>query len=180
MPSASPGDQRATAGDPAMVRDERDGAVAVITLDRSPVNAYDDAFHIEFQNGFARLKTEVTLAGIRHAEGGAMEKVVFVSVDGHAVMPPERWQEFLEPEFHDHLPEVAKELDVFTKSMTVLNDLTLERQPTCSTRNAPTAQGSGEASGTPTSGSRRWIARASRPSSSSRATSVRPSWASTR
>ena len=55
-----------------------------------------------------------------------MEKVVFVSVDGHAVMPPERWQEFLEPEFHDHLPEVAKELDVFTKSMSLLNDLTLD------------------------------------------------------
>ena len=55
-----------------------------------------------------------------------MEKVVFVSVDGHAVMPPERWQEFLEPEFQDHLPEVAKELDVFTKSMSLLNDLTLD------------------------------------------------------
>jgi predicted TIM-barrel fold metal-dependent hydrolase len=55
-----------------------------------------------------------------------VEKVVIVSADGHAVMPPERWQEFLEPRFHDHLPEVAKELDDFTRSMSLLNDLTLD------------------------------------------------------
>ena len=109
-----------------------------------------------------------------------MEKVIVVSVDGHAVMPPERWHDFLEPQFHDHLPEVAKELDVFTRSMTLLNDLTLDPAADVFDKEAPTGRGSGEASGTRTSGSRRWTERVLRPSSSSRAISALPSWASTR
>ena len=47
-----------SADDPVMVRYERDDAVAVITLDRSPVNAYDDAFHVEFQDAWQRAKTD--------------------------------------------------------------------------------------------------------------------------
>ncbi len=40
-----------------MVRYERDGDVTVITLDRQPVNAYDGAFHAEFQGAWLRAAT---------------------------------------------------------------------------------------------------------------------------
>jgi enoyl-CoA hydratase len=52
-----------------MVRYERDGAVAVITLDRSPVNAYDDAFHVEFQDAWQRAKTDDSRVVVMRATG---------------------------------------------------------------------------------------------------------------
>lgn len=53
----------------SVVRYERDGAVAVITLDRSPVNAYDDAFHVEFQDAWQRAKGDDSRAVVMRATG---------------------------------------------------------------------------------------------------------------
>jgi enoyl-CoA hydratase/carnithine racemase len=41
-----------------MVRYERDGDVGVITLDRSPLNMYDGAFHVEFQDAWQQGKDD--------------------------------------------------------------------------------------------------------------------------
>jgi predicted TIM-barrel fold metal-dependent hydrolase len=57
-----------------------------------------------------------------------VDKVIIVSADGHAVMEPERWPKYLEQEYHEHIPALTHELDVFTKSMTLLNDLTLSEE----------------------------------------------------
>jgi hypothetical protein len=32
------------------------------------------------------------------------ERLIVVSVDSHAQMPPEAWSEYLEPRYHDELP----------------------------------------------------------------------------
>jgi enoyl-CoA hydratase/carnithine racemase len=53
----------------AMVRYERDGDVAVITLDRQPVNAYDGAFHAEFQGAWLRAKDDDSRVVVMRAEG---------------------------------------------------------------------------------------------------------------
>ena len=52
-----------------MVRYERDGDVAVITLDRQPVNAYDGAFHAEFQGAWLRAKDDDSRVVVMRAEG---------------------------------------------------------------------------------------------------------------
>jgi len=52
-----------------MVRYERDGPVGVITLARSPVNAYDDAFHVEFQGAWHEAKTDDSRAVVMCAVG---------------------------------------------------------------------------------------------------------------
>ena len=59
-----------------MVRYDRDKSVGVITLDRPPVNAYDDAFHCEFQAAWKLARADdsravVLLANGRHFCGGA-------------------------------------------------------------------------------------------------------------
>jgi enoyl-CoA hydratase len=53
----------------AMVRYERDGDIAVITLDRQPVNAYDGAFHAEFQDAWLRAKDDDSRVVVMRAEG---------------------------------------------------------------------------------------------------------------
>jgi enoyl-CoA hydratase/carnithine racemase len=52
-----------------MVRYERDGDVALITLDRQPVNAYDGAFHAEFQGAWLRAKDDDSRVVVMRAEG---------------------------------------------------------------------------------------------------------------
>lgn len=52
-----------------MINYERDGAVAVITLDRSPINAYDGAFHVEFQNAWRAAKTDDSRVVVMRATG---------------------------------------------------------------------------------------------------------------
>jgi predicted TIM-barrel fold metal-dependent hydrolase len=54
-----------------------------------------------------------------------MEKVIIVSADGHAGMPPERWPEYLDERYHDFLPAFYEETRVFGDSMALLNDLRL-------------------------------------------------------
>jgi enoyl-CoA hydratase/carnithine racemase len=55
--------------DDVMVRYERDGDVAVITLDRHPVNAYDGAFHAEFQGAWRRANDDDSRAVVMKAQG---------------------------------------------------------------------------------------------------------------
>ena len=54
-----------------------------------------------------------------------MDKVILVSSDGHASMPPDVWSEYLEPRYHDLLPRLRQEHELFAKSMWLLNNLTL-------------------------------------------------------
>jgi enoyl-CoA hydratase len=76
------------------VRYERDGDVGVITLDGSPVNAYDDAFHVEFQDAWQRAKVDDSRVVVMQATGrhfcvGANLKDPRPAPDGATVLPPE-------------------------------------------------------------------------------------------
>jgi enoyl-CoA hydratase len=76
-----------------LVRFERDGAVAVIILDRHPINTYDDAFHAEFQAAFARAKEDdsravVLMASGKHFCAGAEMKNPRATPAGVTVLPP--------------------------------------------------------------------------------------------
>jgi len=55
--------------DEQMVRYELDDKVSVITLDRKPVNAYDGAFHAEFQGAWQRAKADDSNVVVMKAEG---------------------------------------------------------------------------------------------------------------
>ncbi len=46
-----------------------------------------------------------------------MEKLTIVSLDGHAQMPPSAWPEFLEKRYHNHLPGLNAENELFTAIM---------------------------------------------------------------
>jgi enoyl-CoA hydratase len=52
-----------------LVQYERDGAVGVITLAREPVNAYDDAFHVEFQRAWHEASSDDSRAVVMRAVG---------------------------------------------------------------------------------------------------------------
>jgi predicted TIM-barrel fold metal-dependent hydrolase len=54
-----------------------------------------------------------------------MEKVIIVSADGHAGMPPALWSEYLDDRHHEFLPAFHEETKVFGGSMALLNDLRL-------------------------------------------------------
>jgi predicted TIM-barrel fold metal-dependent hydrolase len=54
-----------------------------------------------------------------------MDRMLFVSADGHAVMPEALWPEYLEPGFHDLLPRLIEENRRFTNAMLPLNDYDL-------------------------------------------------------
>jgi enoyl-CoA hydratase len=55
--------------DGVMVRYERDGDVTTITLDRQPVNAYDGAFHAEFQGAWQLAKRDDSHVVVMKANG---------------------------------------------------------------------------------------------------------------
>jgi predicted TIM-barrel fold metal-dependent hydrolase len=46
-----------------------------------------------------------------------MEKLTIVSLDGHAQMPPSAWPEFLEKRYHDKLPALNAENELYTTIM---------------------------------------------------------------
>src|SRR6185312_4885494 len=90
----APTDAEVRVSDELMVRYERDGAIAVITLDRSPVNAYDDAFHVEFQAAWQQAKTDDSRAVVMRATGrhfcvGANLKEPLPAAPGAHVLAPE-------------------------------------------------------------------------------------------
>lgn len=77
----------------AMVRYDRDGAVGVITLDRPPVNAYDDAFHYAFQAAWKVARADdsravVLLANGRHFCAGANLRDAQPAPDGAELLDP--------------------------------------------------------------------------------------------
>src|SRR6476619_4381486 len=60
-----------------------------------------------------------------------MDSLVMVSADSHASMPPELWDQYLEPEFHEHLPRLRHEHKVYTEvfwtyNNNLLNDAAVE------------------------------------------------------
>jgi enoyl-CoA hydratase len=77
-----------------MIRFERDGDVAVITLDRAPVNAYDDALHVEFQDAWQRAKDDDSRVVVMQATGkhfcvGANLEDPQPAPAGAHILPPE-------------------------------------------------------------------------------------------
>ncbi|HEY6532354.1 MAG TPA: amidohydrolase family protein [Acidimicrobiales bacterium] len=54
-----------------------------------------------------------------------MDRLLFVSADGHSTMPTELWPEYLEKEFHRYLPRLSDENRVFTRAMGVINEPSL-------------------------------------------------------
>ncbi len=53
-----------------------------------------------------------------------MEPVIVMSADGHASMPPELWEEYLEPSYHQYLPRLRAEFEIYRKAMMPLNLIT--------------------------------------------------------
>jgi predicted TIM-barrel fold metal-dependent hydrolase len=51
-----------------------------------------------------------------------VDRLLFVSADGHAIMPEELWPQYLEREFHEYLPRLVEENRRFTGAMVPLND----------------------------------------------------------
>ena len=79
-----------------LVRYGRDGHIAIITLDRSPVNAYDDAFHVQFQGAWQRAKDDDSRVVVMQATGkhfcvGANMKGPLPAPEGSTILAP--WDE---------------------------------------------------------------------------------------
>jgi predicted TIM-barrel fold metal-dependent hydrolase len=56
------------------------------------------------------------------------DKVIFVSADGHAVMPADQWTHYLDEAFHDELPSLREEVEVMSGTMSLLNDMSLSSE----------------------------------------------------
>jgi predicted TIM-barrel fold metal-dependent hydrolase len=54
-----------------------------------------------------------------------MDKLTIVSADSHATVPPELWAEYLDPRFHDLLPQLRRENEVFPAAMWALSSFAL-------------------------------------------------------
>ena len=52
--------------------------------------------------------------------GSPTDRVIVVSVDSHAQVPPDAWPEYLEKRYHEHLPSLYEENDVYPFVMTRL------------------------------------------------------------
>ena len=79
-----------------LVRYGRDGHIAIITLDRSPVNAYDDAFHVQFQGAWRQAKDDDSRVVVMQATGkhfcvGANMKGPLPAPEGSTILAP--WDE---------------------------------------------------------------------------------------
>lgn len=48
-------------------------------------------------------------------------KLIIVSSDSHAGMPPELWTEYFESKYHDLLPQLHKDNEIYTTAITVLS-----------------------------------------------------------
>ena len=54
-----------------------------------------------------------------------MEKLLLVSADGHATMPTTLWDDYLDPKFHDYLPRLREEQEIYNKAMVLLTEANL-------------------------------------------------------
>ena len=50
-----------------------------------------------------------------------MDRLIVVSSDSHAGMPPECWPEYFESKYHDLLPQLAADNEIYTHAITVLS-----------------------------------------------------------
>jgi predicted TIM-barrel fold metal-dependent hydrolase len=56
-----------------------------------------------------------------------MEKLIIVSSDSHAAMPSELWPQYFEKKFHEHLPQIQYESDLYSGSVVPLSKMTMTR-----------------------------------------------------
>jgi predicted TIM-barrel fold metal-dependent hydrolase len=56
-----------------------------------------------------------------------MEKLIVVSSDSHAAMPSELWPQYFEKKFHEHLPQIQYESDLYSGSVVPLSKMTMTR-----------------------------------------------------
>lgn len=52
-----------------------------------------------------------------------MDKLIITSADGHAVIPPEKWPDYLEPKFHKYLQRLEEDREMFSGNMARLGGL---------------------------------------------------------
>jgi predicted TIM-barrel fold metal-dependent hydrolase len=72
-----------------------------------------------------------------------MDRLMVVSVDSHAQAPPDAWARYLEPAFHDYLPALREDNDVYTHVMGVMSDLVSWRPEALATYDLEGAQAGG-------------------------------------
>ena len=56
-----------------------------------------------------------------------MDRLIIVSSDSHASVPPELWPEYLEERFHEHLPQLQYESDLYVGSVWPLSKMAMVR-----------------------------------------------------
>ena len=56
-----------------------------------------------------------------------MEKLIIVSSDSHAAMPSEKWTEYFEKRYHEHLPQIQYESDLYSGSVVPLSKMIMAR-----------------------------------------------------
>ena len=56
-----------------------------------------------------------------------MKNLIIVSADSHATIPVEQWPDYLEARFHEHLPRLYEESELYTKSTWALSAMTMTR-----------------------------------------------------
>ncbi len=54
-----------------------------------------------------------------------MEKLIIVSADSHAAMPSELWPQYFEKRFHEHLPQIQYESDLYSGSVMPLSKMVM-------------------------------------------------------
>jgi predicted TIM-barrel fold metal-dependent hydrolase len=56
-----------------------------------------------------------------------MDRLIVVSADSHAAMPSELWSQYLETRYHEHLPQIRYESDLYAGSVMPLSKMTMTR-----------------------------------------------------
>ena len=56
-----------------------------------------------------------------------MDRLTIVSSDSHAAMPPELWPEYLDERFHEHLPQIRYESDLYADSVMPMSRMSMTR-----------------------------------------------------
>lgn len=55
-----------------------------------------------------------------------MENLIITSADGHAVIPPQKWAEYLEPKYHKYLERLHEDRELFSGNMARLGGLRVD------------------------------------------------------
>jgi predicted TIM-barrel fold metal-dependent hydrolase len=56
-----------------------------------------------------------------------MDRLIVVSADSHAAMPSELWPQYFEARYHEHLPQIRYESELYTGSVMPLSKMTMTR-----------------------------------------------------